>query len=301
MSVQRHVLNGLLRANKWYLARQEFPRICTFSRQYMDQPARDQRPPAFVQTRQEQLDGVMVEWVSVPETPRDGPVVLYFHGGGFFFGGPHTHRDLGWRLARASGARVLLVDYRLAPEHQYPSAHDDALTVYQRLLADGVNPNQLALAGDSAGGNLVLSTLQRARDAGMPLPAAAIAYSAWLDLSHSGSAVTRNARRDPMIPVSQLEGAARAYLPEGALNDPGVSPLFGDVQGLPPFELYVGDSEILFSDSERLAERLRAAGVPVRLHIGRGLPHAWPVMARFLPDGRVSIQQSGEFLRERFR
>lgn len=244
--------------------------------------------------------GVEGEWVATPDS-RPDRVILFLHGGGYVMGSPAHHRDFNRRLAEASGARVLSVDYRLAPEHPFPAALEDALAAWQWLMKEGFRPGNIIISGDSAGGGLSLATLLSLRDSGGPLPAAAILFSPWTDLSMSGESIRFNARADPFIPTDALSPIAAAYTGNRTEScHPLVSPLFGNPAGFPPLYLHVGSTEVLLSDSTRLVEKAETAGVEVSLKVWRAMPHIFHLCACCLPEGRRVIEESGEAARMRF-
>lgn len=256
------------------------------------------RAPADFRAEPVGLGGVAAEWVA-PAGPRPERVVLYFHGGGYASGSLATHRALVVRLAQATPARVLHVDYRLAPEHPFPAALEDARAVYSALLASGGEPATLAVGGDSAGGGLALALLTAARDAGQPLPAAWFGLSPWTDLGHGGDSIVLRAAEDPLFTRDSLEHMAALYAGGHPRNHPGLSPLFAELAGLPPALLQVGTAEILLDDSTRLAARLEAAGVEVELEVWEGMFHGWQLLASMLPEGQEAIAKLAAFLRRR--
>jgi len=218
--------------------------------------------PEDVKLEAREAGGVPAEWVRAAGCSYER-VVEYLHGGGYVIGGLATHRELASRLSRSTGASVLVVDYRLAPEHPFPAALDDAVAAYRWLLAEGFDASSVALAGDSAGGGLVVATLIALRDANSPLPAAAVCLSPWADLTQSGDSVTTRAEIDPITSKAALDAMAAWYLGDHDPRDPLASPLFGDLAGLPPLLVQVGELEVLYDDAARLAERARDAGVSV--------------------------------------
>jgi len=237
--------------------------------------------------------GVPADWVSVDVSEPDR-VVLYFHGGGYVMGSRNTHRELAGRIARAARARVLLPEYRLAPEHPFPAAVDDATACWRWLLSQGHAPEHMAIAGDSAGGGLTLATLLALKAAGDPLPACAVALSPWTDLEGSGPTAEPGAVDDPMLTADGLRSTGRDYA--GAdLRNPFAAPLHGDPAGLPPLLLQVGTREILLSDSTRFAEKSRAAGVDVTLDVEEGLIHVWQMFAD-VPEAQAAVERIGEFI-----
>ena len=253
--------------------------------------------PADVKREQVNAAGVPAEWV-VAENVDPDRVILYLHGGGYVIGSINTHRELGSRLSRAAAARVLLIDYRLAPEHPHPAAVDDAVAAYRWLLSLGVNPSRLAIAGDSAGGGLTVATLVAVRDAGLPMPATGVCLSPWVDLEGIGESMTTKAAADPMVQRDGLLKMAAAYLAGQNPRTPLASPLYADLSGLPPLLIQVGTAETLLDDSTRLAERARKSGVHVTLEPWEDMIHVWQAFASLLPEGRQAIDRIGEFIRK---
>ena len=227
------------------------------------------------------------------------PTVFFLHGGGYCIGSVATHRDMVSRLVRATGGRALSVDYRLAPEHPFPAALDDATAAYRWLLSTGVEPARLVIAGDSAGGGLTVATLVALRDAGDPLPAAAVCVSPWADLECRGESITSKADIDPILRQESLFKWAKHYLGDAGPRTPLASPIHADLAGLPPLLIMMGTAELLFDDATRLAERAQAAGVDVTLEPWDDMIHAWPIFAALLPEGQQALDRMGEFIRER--
>jgi epsilon-lactone hydrolase len=224
--------------------------------------------------------------------------ILYLHGGGYYFCSPRTHRAITFGLATRADADVFSLDYRLAPEHPFPAALDDALAAYRRLLDEGAPAASLVIAGDSAGGGLALATLVALRDAGDPLPGGALLYSPWTDLACTGASIRENDGRDPMFCGDVFARIASMYLGETRATHPYVSPLYADFHGLPPLFLLAGSTETLLDDTLRVAERARAAGVSVECEIGRDLPHIWPIYAPFMPEARRALDASARFVKQ---
>lgn len=236
-------------------------------------------------------------WLT-PAGARSDAVVYYLHGGGYTFGSMTTYRDLLERLTRQSHTRALWLDYRLAPECPFPAAVEDALAGYRWLLAQGVQPERIVIAGESAGGGLALATMLAARDAGVPLPAGAALASPWTDLTgRSATAITR-ADVDPMLVGAHIAHGGQRYLAGADPHNPLASPLFADLRGLPPLLIHVGDCEVLLDDSRKLAERARQAGVAVTLRVWDGMFHAFPIFT-FLPEAREAVDEMAEFVSER--
>ncbi|MFC8796795.1 alpha/beta hydrolase fold domain-containing protein [Promicromonospora sp. NPDC057138] len=242
------------------------------------------------------LGGVPALEVAVPQADDDSGVLLYLHGGGYLIGTARTGVPLTAALAARAGLRALSLDYRLAPEHQFPAAPDDALAAYRALL-DDVDPARVVLAGDSAGGGLALATLLAARDAGLPLPAGLVAFSGWFDLTLSGASLTGKESVDPVFDASDIGEYADAYLPDGAdSRNPLASPLLGDLRGLPPLLLQVGSHEVLLDDSTRLAARAAAADVEVTLETYPGSAHVFQHAHATEPTAARALDTAAAFL-----
>ncbi|MDO8838102.1 MAG: alpha/beta hydrolase [Parvibaculum sp.] len=250
--------------------------------------------PAGVRIEQVDVAGIPAEWVH-PQVLEEGNTLLYLHGGGYAICGPDTHRGLVARLAGAAKSRALLLDYRLAPEHPFPAAVEDAYAAYKWLLAENVDPSRLTLAGDSAGGGLALALLMKLRDGGDPLPAGAALLSPWTDLAMSGWSHVTHGRLDPMLSVEGALMAARHYLQDTAPTEPLASPLYGTFEHLSPLLIHVGANEILLDDSRRVAAKALAAGVKVDLRVWPGVPHVFQAFPQ-LPEARASMAELGAFL-----
>lgn len=239
---------------------------------------------------------VVGAWLEPPDVTD--LVLLYFHGGGFCFGSLRTHGALIGALARATRARTLAIEYRLAPEHPAPAAIDDALAAYRYLLAEGVSPERIVLAGDSAGGTMVLSTLLALRDRHEPLPAAGVAISPWVDLGCSGDSFTRNAAFD-FVGEAHCRLAAACYLGGADPNRPDISPLRADLAGLPPLFLQAGEAEVLIDQIRVFARQAADDCVEVRLHVYEDMVHVWHLMHGATPEAQRAIDEIGAFVRQR--
>lgn len=250
----------------------------------------------FVGVERRTIAGVPCD-VIYPRVPNDsGRSILYLHGGGFFLHLPRSYRRFAHRIANRFGATVYLPDYRLAPEHRHPAAPDDCLAVYRALLDDGCNAAQLAIMGDSAGGNLALVTLLRARDDGLPLPACATLLSPGADLTYSGASYRANAHADPLVPMNALHQVTIQYVDAKDKAHPHASPMLGDLSGLPPLSILVGSTEVLLDSSVSTAKSLQAAGGCVTLQIWEYMPHVFPLF-HFLPEGKLAMDHMSEFFR----
>ncbi len=228
--------------------------------------------------------GVAAEWIATPGAANDR-VILYLHGGGYVLGSVNTHREMIARLSRAASARVLALNYRLAPEHPFPAAVDDAVAAYRWLLSQDIKPNRVVVAGDSAGGGLTAAALVAIRDAKLPSPAAGVCLSPWVDMEGIGESMTTKAQVDPMVQKAGLLDMARTYLNGKDPRSPLAAPLYADLKGLPPLLIHVGEAETLLDDSTRLTERARAAGVKVNLEVWPEMVHVWHLFAAVLPEG----------------
>lgn len=238
------------------------------------------------------------EWISPADVSTD-KTILYFHGGGFRIGSVASHRDLIAQIALASGCRVLAIDYRLAPEHRFPAALDDALRAYDWMIGRGLEPANIAFAGDSAGGNLVLATMLALREAGRPLPAAAALMSPWTDLAAAGASYVTRAEADPIHQRTMILALAKNYLGDHDPRDPLVSPLYADLKGLPPLVIQVGDRETVLDDSVMLADKARAAGVEVELQVWDGMIHVFQMFGTELAEAHRAIADIAGFLNRR--
>jgi epsilon-lactone hydrolase len=253
--------------------------------------------PAGVTREPRDVNGVPAEWVTMPGAAADR-VILYFHGGGYVLGSIATHRELAARLSAATGARVLVIDYRLGPEHRFPAAVEDAVKAYRWLLDAGYAPNRIAFAGDSAGGGLTVAALLAARDAKLPLPATGVCISPWVDMEGTGASMTTKSAEDPMVQKAPLLLLAGHYLGSADPRSPLASPLYADLRGLPPLLIQVGGAETLLDDSTRIAEKLRAAKVDVELEIWPEMIHVWHAFA-LLPEAGEAIERIGQHLKKR--
>jgi monoterpene epsilon-lactone hydrolase len=269
-------------------------------RRMTDVAARLLRSPRGVAIQKAQAGTVPGEWIVPKDAPADR-VLLYMHGGGFIFGSLATHRALIARLAMAAGVRAFSVDYRLAPEHPFPAALDDSLAAYRGLVNNGIAPDKIIVAGDSAGGTLALALILSLKNEGAPLPAAAVCISPVTDMLWTGSSMRTKAGIDPIFPEggsSPLGTSIHShYIGSEDPRNPMISPLYGDMHGMPPVLFHVGGDEVLLDDSARLAERVRAAGGQAELVVWSGMWHVFQVFAPFVPEATQSIRQMGQFIR----
>ena len=252
-----------------------------------------------VKKTHEEINGLYTEWLT-PDDRMDGKVMLYLHGGGYVVGGCDMHRQLVSHIARAGRIQALLPEYRLSPENKYPAAIEDAVGIYRTLLARGTQAENIVFAGDSAGGGLVMATLLSLRDAGEPLPAAAILLSPFLDATASGESMQSRAMQDPWFHEEHILRIADLYCEPQQRRDPLVSPVFAHVGGLPPLYIQVGDDEILLSDSERIADNIIAAGGEIRLEIWPEMWHVFQMFVGKMPESGRAINKIGNYIRSCF-
>ena len=260
------------------------------------------RTPADANVIADRMDGpagpVPVEWVSHGRPDRR-LVVIYLHGGAYMLGSLATHRHLCAALARHARARVMSVGYRLAPETRWPGAVDDALACYRGLLDAGYEADRIAFAGDSAGGGLAFALLAAARAADLPDPACIAAFSPWVDLTLSRKSLKRNARSDPLLPVSRLEEARDYYVSAADATHPTASPLFAEFDQPPPVMIQASRIELLEDEAAGMAENLRASGGDVRLEWFRRAPHAWQIFVGLAPEADTAVERAGAFIKSK--
>jgi len=276
------------------------------SRLPLDRPIDDQRSSidarggklpmaAGIQAMSVDAYGVPSQWLDALDT-RSTKAFLYLHGGGYFIGSCRSHRGLVSHLAAACRARALLPEYRLAPENPFPAGLLDARAAYRFLLAQGYPPNRIVVGGESSGGGLALALLYTLRAERMQMPAATVLLSPWTDLLGTGDSVRTRARRDPWLRPPGIELLADRYRNGTPTDHPLVSPLYGDMHGLPPLLIHAGDDEIILDDSTRLAEKAAAAGVDVTLKVWAGLWHAFPAFYPWVPEARRAHREIGEWV-----
>lgn len=257
--------------------------------------------PRGVAIRPTVMAGVAAEW-NTPFGAANATRrrILYLHGGGFVSGSPRTHRGIAGRLARAADAKVVVPDYRLAPEHPFPAGLDDALAVYRALIDRDTAPEDLAVVGDSAGGNLVFALLLKLKEEGAPMPAAAVGLSPFVDMTGSGDSLLANAALDPLLHIAGFPTVVGAYASGLDPRNPLLSPIFGDLAGLPPCLIQCGSDEILLDDAVRLQRALETAGVHAELEVWTQMPHVWQAFARLIPEARTAIGRIATFLGKHF-
>lgn len=301
MSWVRPLLSFWLRlTEKPYLARETDPGKL---RARLDGRARRLFPPPpgtrITEARLPSQSGDLpVLWTEPETAPPDAPVLLYFHGGGYVFGSPHSHAHMAARLAGLAGMRACLPFYRLAPENPFPAALEDATAAWRALTDQGIASSRILLAGDSAGGGLALALLAEICRGGGPKPAGLVAFSPLTDLTFSGESYRRNASAEALLPATRDRDLVAMYLRDADPAHPGASPLFAGFKEAPPVLLTVSDTEILLDDSRRMAAKLTAQGVDAHLRIARRLPHVWPFFWRYLPEGQATLRETAAWIRQ---
>lgn len=251
--------------------------------------------PKKVEVNEVTAGGVAAEWLQ-PAGAAPDRVMLYLHGGGYAIGSCATHRGMAARLAESCGVRALVLNYRLAPEHPFPAALEDSVAAYRWLLQQGVSPRDIVIAGDSAGGGLAVAMLVTLRDAGEPLPGAAVCISPWTDLAGTGESIKTRAKADPWVTAESLALGIH-YVGAYDTRHPLISPLYAELHGLPPLLIQVGSDEIVLSDSTRLAERVKIAGGEATLEVWEGMWHVFHCLAPQLPEANRAIEKIGAFVR----
>jgi epsilon-lactone hydrolase len=271
--------------------------IAELRRQYAYLSERFGAAPGDVAFESGQVGPIKGEWVKLGATPADR-LILYFHGGGYIAGSPETHRPLIARLCQASEAQAFVPAYRLAPEFAFPAAVRDGIDSYRHLLAKGVDPHSIVVAGDGSGGGLAFAILLAARNAGLAMPAAAVAMSPWADLSLSGMSVLTNASSDAALNWELLFLSARNYLRKTNPSDPYASPAYASFRDFPPIMVHAGSSEMLRDDASRIGDRAAESGTPVSIEIYDGMQHVFQANP-YVPEARVSLQRLGQFIKSK--
>ncbi len=263
--------------------------------QYEKAALRSGKIPAGIEVTPVSADGLTAEWI-FPKGALKDKVMLYTHGGGYVTGSCQDHRMHVAKFVQGSGVGGFLYDYGLAPEHPHPAAVNDLLTAYRWLLAQGISPANIVIVGELAGGGLCLALLLAIRDLGLPLPAAGVALSPWTDLKCTGGSYQTNARAD-ISTLGSWNVWSKYYAGDNDPALPWISPLYGDLHGLPPIMIQVGDAEILLDDAVRFAQKAQAAGVDVTLRVSPGMVHCFPLLAPLFPEATQAMQETCGYIR----
>lgn len=248
--------------------------------------------PSDIEIEQALIDAPKSEFLNI--TGNDNSrLILYFHGGGYVMGSSREHRHIVAKFVKGSGINALTFDYRLAPEHPFPAALDDSVGVYEWILSQNILPKNIVFVGDSAGGGLCLATLLYLKNHKLSLPAAAVAMSPWADLCCTGESYRR---KDPVAPEGSWEVYGNYYAGDHDLHEPLISPLYGDLTGLPPLYISVGENENMLDDSVQFAEKAKDSGVEVTLEVGKGMIHCYPTLSPFFPEAKKALEDICTFV-----
>ena len=287
----RHLLKFRLKKESW-----DFNTSIPRFRQECENGAKKSgKLPEGIKVSSLRVAGMQAEWIC-PAASSNGAVIFYTHGGGYVSGSCADHRNFVAKFVEGTGVRALVYEYRLAPEYPYPAALDDSLAAYRWLLDQGIAPAQTVIVGVSAGGGLGLCVLLALRDKGLPLPAAAVALSPYTDLKLTGESLHTKARVC-LSPLGMSQVCSRYYAGESDPGLPWMSPLYGDLHGLPPIHITVGEDETLLDDSTRFAEKARAAGVEITLRVGEGMVHCYPLFAPLFPEATQAMDEICAFIK----
>nr|WP_320026908.1 alpha/beta hydrolase fold domain-containing protein [uncultured Acetobacterium sp.] len=257
--------------------------------------ARFFKPIESINYRESNYPDFYAEWVEIKDAPKD-KAVLYFHGGGFVMGNARSHRNIVGNFVKHLGINALVFDYRLAPEHPAPAAVDDSAAIYGWLIEQGYQPRNIVFAGDSAGGGIALATLLKCKDDGMPLPRVCAVFSPCTDMTISGASHMTRVKADPCTPKGANETYLDYYIGEGEPKHPYASPLFGDLSGLPPTIIQVGDNETLRDDSTRFAQKAKDAGVEIQIKVWKEMFHCFPLLAPMFPEATEALEEVCQFI-----
>ncbi|PKN93606.1 MAG: alpha/beta hydrolase [Chloroflexi bacterium HGW-Chloroflexi-6] len=296
MMKNRHLFRLRLKQETWdeNTSIPAFRTLCEESNRKMED-----KLPAGLKVEAFKLAEMNAEWL-IPAGANKNKVIFYTIGGGYISGTCNDHRTLVAKVAQASGITVLMFDHRLAPENPYPAALDDSVTAYRWLLEQGTLPENIVIMGESAGGGLCLATLLAVRDQGLPLPAGAVALSPWTDLTLSGESY-RTRARVCISPPGMSQVCSKYYIGEHDATDPWISPLYGDLRGLPPLFINVGDYETMRDDSVRFAAKAKTAGVDTTLVVGEKMIHCYPLMAGMFPEATQALNEVCRFIRKQLQ
>ncbi len=255
--------------------------------------------PSNARAEKINIKDIPAEWIYRDDAPENR-AILFLHGGGYCLCSSDTHRELAAHISIESDTRVIFPNYRLAPENPYPAALEDSVMAYQWLLEKGFSPENIALAGDSAGGGLSIAAAVWLREKGIPLPSSITCISPWADLGMTGDSIKVNSGTDPMLNLPLLELMASNYIGKDNPQNPFISPIYADLKGLPPILIHSGSDEILLDDSKRLAERAKSFETDVTLKIYEKMWHVWHLFMRVMPESRIAIQETGSFIKKHF-
>ncbi|AFA49547.1 alpha/beta hydrolase [Acetobacterium woodii] len=292
MMKYRHLFKGKLRRE----VIDENTSVVKLRQDCDDAAARFFKPVAGIKYITADYEELYAEWVELENASQD-KVVLYFHGGGFIMGNAISHRNIVSNFVKRLGIKALVFNYRLAPEHPAPAAVYDSVDIYNWLLKQGYLPNNIIFAGDSAGGGIALATLLKCKDDGIPLPAVCAVFSPCTDMTISGESHKTRVKADPCTPKGSTETYLGYYIGNGDPQHPYTSPLFGDLTGLPPMIIQVGNNETLRDDSTRFAQKAKEAGGEVQIKVWNGMFHCFPLLAPMFPEATAALEEVCQFIR----
>jgi epsilon-lactone hydrolase len=304
-SLQSHFINFLIRHNHLFqgkLKKEVFDfntSITDFRERCERGAAKFGKIPRDIQIEKAELDGMNLEYL-IPRHAPENKIILYLHGGGYVSGSCNDHRGFVAKFAFQTGLTTLLFEYRLAPEHPYPAAIDDSLKIYSHLLASGYSPENIVFAGESAGGGLTLALLLAIKNAGIPFPKAAVAISPWTDLTCSSESYKTKNKVSP-APLNSWNVFSKYYVGCDNATNPLISPLFGDLSGLPPIFINSGMDDELFDDGEKFYQKAKIAGVDVKFRAGEGMLHCYPLLAPMFPEATEAMNEIVDFVKEKLR
>lgn len=292
---KRHLFHGKLRKERFDegTSIEDFRRLCE------EGAAKYAKIPIGVRIEEEYLEGIKGEWI-IPANAKKGKIIMYVHGGGYVSGSCSDHRGFVSKFAERCGITNYLYEYRLAPEHKFPAAVEDSVKVYKVLLARVEEPADIIIAGESAGGGLTLALLLALKENNIPMPAAAVAISPWTDLTFSGESY-RTKNKVSLAPLDSWIVFGKHYIGSSKADNPLISPLFGDLKGLPPIFINSGDADELFDDGRIFSEKAKAAGVDITFRAGKDMVHCYPLLAPMFPEATEAMNEICEFIEKHSR
>ncbi len=294
-TTRSHILCAIFRQLK---ARPGFDSIGIENyRKLLEKSALAFKPDNSIKKESFYINTIQAQWLE-PELYNEKHIIMYIHGGGYVAGSIKSHRDLASRIAQACEAKVLIFDYRLAPEHPFPAGLEDVKTTYQWLIDAYTNEYKISIVADSAGAGLALGLLSILLKETKPLPVCAVLLSPWVDLECKNQSLVENAKKDPLLNLSALKSTARLYTDHDNLSDPLISPVNSDFTGICPILIQTGENEVLIDDSKNLAQKLENRGAIVQLDIWKEMFHVWHYFARYLPEGKQAIKEIGNFIKK---
>ncbi len=281
---------------KYVLSKQAQGLSLEEERKFLDNLGKKEKLPPQIKVQRIKIQDVTVESLTGSHL-REDKVILYLHGGAYNLGSCDSHRILAALIAQAAGMRLILLEYRLAPEFPFPAAVEDVVVTYEGLISQGVLAKNIAFVGDSAGGGLVISSVLALREKGQTLPAAIVCMSPWVDLGHTGGSIHTKAKEDVVLTLKELQEHAFRYIGTNDYHDPMISPIYADLSGFPPILIQVGEKEILLDDSKRLAQQAKCFHVDVTLEVWDQMFHVFQYFSSYMPESKRALDKIGQFLK----